>query len=367
MDGITTEKPSLTMTGCKMRQQRVAAALQAGNLDAALLSFRGHVHYVSGFWCRTILPVAMVIRADGHATLVCPFQSEEPVCADEVAVYESDRFCTLVEDLDGAVMTSALPPLAGCRRVACDEPTRPWALAPFQVEPLLDTMLSLRRTKDADEIALIRHALEGCDAAYVAARAVLAPGVTEVAVFAAMQEAAVNAVGESIGEFGNDFQSGTAGGAPRLRGVEAGELMPLDIGVVYRGYHSDICRTFSVDRSPTAAQQTAQSLVCEALQYFEENAGPGSSCRAIYDHVYGMLDGRHGWRFFHHLGHGVGLAPHEAPRLNPNWDDTLAVGDVVTVEPGLYGEPLREGIRLEHDYLVVEDGVERLSCYPLDL
>ena len=80
-----------------------------------------------------------------------------------------------------------------------------------------------------------------------------------------------------------------------------------------------------------------------------------------------MLDGQHGWRFFHHLGHGIGLFPHEAPRLNPNWDDVFEVGDVFTVEPGLYGEDLNAGIRIEHNYLVTEGGLERLSQYPTDL
>ena len=74
-----------------------------------------------------------------------------------------------------------------------------------------------------------------------------------------------------------------------------------------------------------------------------------------------MIDGRNGWRFTHHLGHGIGLAPHEAPRLNPHWDDIFQVGDVFTAEPGLYGVDLRAGVRIEQEYLVTEHGVERLS------
>jgi Xaa-Pro aminopeptidase len=72
--------------------------------------------------------------------------------------------------------------------------------------------------------------------------------------------------------------------------------------------------------------------------------------------------------FNHHLGHGIGLFPHEAPHLNPHWDETFEVGDVFTCEPGLYDEQaLRAGIRLENDYLVTEDGVENLSPFPLEL
>ena len=361
------EKVALTMEGCRMRQQRLAEVFAGQKLDAALLTHPGHVQRFSGYWCRPILPVAMVIRADGRAVLVSGAEATEPVCADEHVLYESDRYCTLVEDLKTAAVEAALPHLGGAVAVGCDEPTRPWLLEACRVESLHETLLALRRRKDVDEVAMIRHAIAGCDAAYTAARGVLAPGVEEVEVHAAMHAAAIVAVGEAIGEFGNDFQSGTPGGPPRRRPAEAGELMPLDIGVVYRGYHSDLCRTFSVDRNPTSDQEKAHALVCDAMAYVESTAAPGVKCRDLFDHVHGMLDGQHGWRFFHHLGHGVGLAPHEAPRLNPNWDDTLAVGDVFTVEPGIYADDLRGGIRLEHDFLVTDGGVERLSQFPLDL
>ena len=73
------------------------------------------------------------------------------------------------------------------------------------------------------------------------------------------------------------------------------------------------------------------------------------------------------WKFEHHLGHGVGLAGHEGPRLNPHWDDTFEEGNFFTVEPGLYHDDLRQGIRLEQNYLVTSDGVKLLTDWPLEL
>ena len=61
------------------------------------------------------------------------------------------------------------------------------------------------------------------------------------------------------------------------------------------------------------------------------------------------------------------MFPHEAPHLNPQWDDTFEVGDTFTAEPGLYTPQLAAGIRLEQKYLVVECGVERLTNFPLRL
>ena len=87
----------------------------------------------------------------------------------------------------------------------------------------------------------------------------------------------------------------------------------------------------------------------------------------LYEEVKQRLDDPNGWRFPHHLGHGIGLGTHEAPRLNPHWDDFFEAGDVFTVEPGLYHEELRAGVRIEQNYCFAPDGLCRLSSYPTSL
>jgi hypothetical protein len=226
---------------------------------------------------------------------------------------------------------------------------------------------ALRRRKDPDEVMLIRRAVAACEAAYARARQILRPGISEIEVYAEVQAAAVRAAGEPIGEFGNDFQSGTPGGPPRARALVAGELMPLDLAVSIRGYRGDLCRTFAVGGEPTPAQRDAHARVLQALAQFERAARPGTTCRAMDEEIRKSLDGYRGWRFPHHLGHGTGLSPHEAPRLNPRSDDSLEVGDVLAVEPGLYGPELNAGVRVEQDYLVTPDGVEPLSSFSTDL
>lgn len=69
----------------------------------------------------------------------------------------------------------------------------------------------------------------------------------------------------------------------------------------------------------------------------------------------------------HHAGHGVGLRAHEGPDLNRDRGAELIPGDVVSVEPGAYGEDLRPGFRLENMFLITETGCELLSDYPLSL
>ena len=174
-------------------------------------------------------------------------------------------------------------------------------------------------------------------------------------------------LGEPIGELGNDFQAGTPGGPPRTRVIERGELMPLDVSVSVRGYRCDLCRTFAIGGEPSPEQLEAARLVERALRYVEENAHVVSSCRQLYEEVRQQLDGILRWQFFHHLGHGIGLSPHEAPRLNPHWNDFLEIGDIFTAEPGLYGEALRAGVRIEHNYWMSFKGLIRLPSYPTSL
>jgi len=69
----------------------------------------------------------------------------------------------------------------------------------------------------------------------------------------------------------------------------------------------------------------------------------------------------------HHAGHGIGLRAHEWPHFWPHAEHTFQPRQVFTCEPGVYGEALRAGVRLEETFLVTETGVEKLTQFPLEL
>ena len=362
--------PGLMIEGCKRRQDRLCRSLRERDLDAALICDRRHVHYLTGYWHRSLFAPAVLIGRDGQATLSAPLPVEGEVAADEIVVYESNRLGTLVDDQLGAAVCAIQGRLQGLRRVGCDGPVPPGLLSRCNtagIEDLTGALMAMRRQKDSDELALLRFTIAAAEAAYQYAKETLEPGRTEVDLFADMQAAAARYVGEAIGEFGNDFQIGAAGSPPRRRSAQPGEVAIFDLSVVVRGYSCDMCRSFVVGGQPSAVQIEAHQRVMEVQRLVAGQAKPGASCAALYEEARAMLQGYRGWSFPHHLGHGIGLCAHEAPRLNPHWDDTLQVGDVFTAEPGLYAEDLRAGVRVEEIYHVSESGLEKLTRFPTEL
>ncbi len=355
----------LTAAGCANRLRRLQERLLALGLEAALIFDRRHVYYFSGYCAATHHAPLLIVRAGGETHAVLPDTAgDAPVYATTVSLYQSQRRGTLVEDQLAAAVRLIDRELERGVKWGLDAPGMTLLGRPDMRDLSLE-ILELRRRKEVDEVDLVRHAVRACEAAYAKAAEILRPGIREIDVYAELQAAAVRELGEPIGEVGNDFQSGTPGGPPRKRAIKAGELMPLDVAIAVRGYRCDLCRTFAIGGAPTNAQLEAGRRVRETLEVVEQQAHVGVSCRRLYDTAARMLDGVNGWQFFHHLGHGTGLSPHEAPRLSSDWDDELQVGDLFTMEPGLYHDDLRGGIRLEQNYWLTTDGLSRLSSYPL--
>lgn len=362
------QKPALNSELCRSRQNALRQLMDSMDLDAALFTNRNYIHALTGYWHeQSLTPVAVLIKNDGEAALFAPGDNLDAPAADQHISYEPQELCTLVENTSERLANAIKPSLASSSRVGVAGDFLLGLMDAVTWVDITREYQRLRRNKDEDEVEMLRFAIRATEAAYEEARRILKPGLIEVELFAAMLAAATKAVGEPLSAWGNDFRSGEPGGFPRQRAAEADEIAILDTGVGYRGYRSDLCRGFAVDGQPTEAQLEAQKHLAQLHVEFEQYLRPGLSCRSFFEEAHLKLEGWKGYSFFHHLGHGIGLDAHEYPHLNPYWDDTLEAGDVVAVEPGLYGQELRAGLRLEENYLITETGCERLSQYPLDL
>jgi Xaa-Pro aminopeptidase len=161
------------------------------------------------------------------------------------------------------------------------------------------------------------------------------------------------------------FRSALPHGVASAKLIEAGDLVTLDFGAVYRGYHSDITRTVVVGQVKPK-QEDIYNIVLEAQKsaIVAVKAGVRASevDRAARDII---KKNGYGDYFGHGTGHGLGLSIHESPRLSPNDDTILQPGMTVTVEPGIY-LPEWGGVRIEDTVVVEKDGCRVLTRSPKD-
>jgi Xaa-Pro aminopeptidase len=224
----------------------------------------------------------------------------------------------------------------------------------------------LRAVKDEAEVERIARAAALVDEALAALSERGLAGRTEREVALALE----NDLRERGAE-GVSFPIIVAGGAhgalphasPRDEPIERDSLVIVDLGCTVEGYCSDCTRTFATGALDTETAEV-YALVLAAQERALDAVRAGAGAREV-DAVAreAIADAGHGEEFGHGLGHGVGLEIHERPRLSPLGEGTLAAGNVVTVEPGVYLNG-RFGVRIEDLVVVREHGPEVLSGFP---
>lgn len=237
-----------------------------------------------------------------------------------------------------------------------------------QLVPVGPLVEPLRAVKDEAEIGLLRRACEITDAAFAAMTGQLRGAVTEREV-AWQLDIAIHDHGgdgpafDTIVAFGPN--SAIPHHQPTDRTLSPGDLVKVDFGALYRGYHADMTRTVVFG----AALGWQRDL-------YSEVAAVQSGCRAAcrVGAVPAELDAlarqgieAAGYDVAHGLGHGVGLEIHEDPFLTPGSSTgPLSAGMTVTVEPGIYLAG-RGGVRIEDTMLVTADGAVPLTSSPREL
>jgi Xaa-Pro aminopeptidase len=221
----------------------------------------------------------------------------------------------------------------------------------------------LRTVKDTGEVERIRAAAALADEVYAVVREQGLVGRTERAVALAIEEE-MRRRGASGPSFPSIVASAERGALPHAvptdAAIPAGTLVTLDIGAKLDGYCSDCTRTWATGDLPDDLA-AAYDLVRRAQEAALAAVRPGREGREVDAVARDMItEAGHGEHFGHGLGHGVGLAIHEAPRLARNAEARLVAGNVVTVEPGVY-LPGRGGVRIEDLVVVTDDGHEVLS------
>jgi Xaa-Pro aminopeptidase len=227
----------------------------------------------------------------------------------------------------------------------------------------------LRAVKDDEEIAKIARAAKIADRAFEALTAETFVGRTEREVAWRLREL-LHAHGSDALSFDSIVASGDNGALPHGRPtdklIEPRELVTVDWGCGFEGYFSDCTRTVSTGdisgklREIYEVTLKAQVTACEGIKAGMDGFDADALARDVIEAA------GYGGVFGHGLGHGVGMEVHEAPILSTTSTATLASGNVVTVEPGIY-LPGEGGVRIEDLAVVREDGLELLTSFPKQL
>ena len=202
------------------------------------------------------------------------------------------------------------------------------------------------------------------------AREIVKEGISEFEIYREVQQAAIAAAGRPGLVYG-DFRACTPsnpkqGGMPTDYKLQNGDIFVLDYSVMLCGYRSDFTNAIAVGE-PTEGQRELFAICQAGMKAGEEKLKAGAKCADVYKAVQQpFVDAGKADAFPHHAGHGLGLGHPETPILVPASEDTLEVGDVVTLEPGAYVEGVG-GMRIEHNYLITESGYERLSNHEISL
>ncbi|MEM2368089.1 MAG: Xaa-Pro peptidase family protein [Candidatus Bathyarchaeia archaeon] len=232
-----------------------------------------------------------------------------------------------------------------------------------KLKPQGKLVWELRKVKTIEEIELMRKAgeltCEGMRTAYE----VIRPGIREYEAAAEIEYAM-----RKKGSWGTAFDTIVASGVRSAyphggctdKIIREGDLVVVDIGASYRYYRSDMTRTL-VAGKPSEKQKRLYEIIKTAQQKAVQTIKAKAKAKNIDTIARKVIEeAGYGEHFVHSLGHGVGLEVHEPPVLGQHSKDRLMIGNVVTVEPGIYIVGFG-GIRIEDTVLVKEHGAEKLT------
>ena len=226
-----------------------------------------------------------------------------------------------------------------------------------------------RAVKDEQERALMRRASQLNDMALEQLRPWITAGVSELELAERLTK-----LYRELGADGTSFDPLVAFGANAASGhhwpddtrLQPGDVVLIDAGCIYKGYCSDMTRTYVYQRA-TDRQRQVYEVVRRANEAAEQAVRPGVPLRELDQIARDIItEAGFGPQFTHRLGHFIGLEDHEFGDVSASAADAAEPGMVFSIEPGVYlaGEL---GVRIEDLVLVTETGCEILNALPKEL
>lgn len=342
------------------RIARLRAAMEQQGLDAVLLKSVTAIRYFSGF---TSEDASVVITKD-RSVLLTDFRYTIQAKA------QSGDCCEILE-VSGAAHNEAIGKIVkdgSVKRMGFEDDSvsfaRYQAYQAFGAElvPFAKELHQLRIIKTADEVECLQKAQAMADQAFAELLKTIHAGMSERRVAAELEY-----ICAKLGSEGPSFETIVGSGpngamchaVPGDRVLQEGDLVVLDYGCMYNGYHSDMTRTFAVGKVDPIAEEI-YGIVREAQQRALDALKPGITGKELDAIARDFIKEKgYGDCFGHSLGHGFGLLIHEAPYASVAGDTVFEEGMTITVEPGIYLED-KFGVRIEDCCVVTKDGKRNL-------
>jgi len=354
------------------RIDKLRKSLADHELDALLVFSQANRRYLTGFTARDVA----IGESSGYVLIT---QEKALLLVNSLYIEHAQKEVTavepfLVKDKPNIVISDLLRDL-GLHKVGFE---RDYVTYGFiddlrshledQVEllPVKGLVEAQRVIKDPYEQNMISEAAKIADAAFSKMLDHISPGMTEKQVARLLDNLMIE-----LGAEDPSFETIVAAGPnaarphhePTDKPVQEGEPIIVDMGAFYRGYCSDMTRTFCLGK-PDSKFEEVYNIVLEAHNTARSAIRAGLDGGEIDAIARGIIDqAGYGEAFTHSLGHGVGLEVHEKPSLRKNSEDVLQEGMVVTVEPGIYISGWG-GVRIE-SLVLVDNGPSVLSQAPI--
>ncbi|MCL5257559.1 MAG: aminopeptidase P family protein [Chloroflexi bacterium] len=357
------------------RIELLCRSLPAKGLDAILVSNPYNRQYLTGFKAREtdLSSSAGQVLATGQGVYlftnpILAEQAKIETSGLELVVYEREPYVAIANAARGAgVKTLGFEP--DSLTAAAFRALEQAAGKDIKLIATENAVEELRVRKDPEEITLIHKAVEITDRAFVEVTTGLTEGTTE-AVLAWELEKAMRELGAEALAFDMVVGAGPNAALPHAipsgKPIKAGEPVVIDMGARYEGYCADLTRTICIGQTSEQFRRI-YDIVLRAQLAAESSIQAGQTASEADAFARRVIeDAGFGAEFNHSLGHGVGLAVHEVPRIGKDSPAVLEEGMVITVEPGIY-IPGWGGVRIEDTVVVRESGIEILSQAPKEV
>lgn len=233
-----------------------------------------------------------------------------------------------------------------------------------------DKFVKVREIKSQEEIEITKESIRIAEKALELTMPIIKVGTKETEIVAEL-EYHMKKMGAEKASFdiivASNERSALPHGVATEKIVEEG-FLTIDYGCFYKGYASDITRTFYIGENPTEKHIEIYNIVKEANEMAIAAVKPGISTKELDKIARDYIASKgYGDKFGHGLGHGIGLQIHEYPSVSYKAEDKiLTEGMILTIEPGIY-LPDFGGVRIEDDVLVTKEGKEVLTTLPKEL